>query len=655
MRFFVVVSCLLLLFAPAQAQLNPEDAIAALGRGINLGNTLEPPREGAWNNGPAQEYYFDDYAAQGFETVRIPVRWDEHTAATAPFAVDASWMDRVEQVVDWALARDLYVIINAHHEDWLKQNYGSATLRARFDAIWTQVAERFQDKSERLLFEVINEPFGMTVAEVDDLNARILGIIRATNPTRIVILGGNEYSNMEQLERMAVPDDDYLLAYFHSYDPWPFAGQGQGTWGTEADRAAVRARFERVAAWTQNTGVPVMISEFGVVRETPLVDRLAFYAAYVEESVRLGIPFQVWDDGGMFRVYRRGERTWNDELDMLLHTYPDSPTNLSAAVVDDTTVVLTWRSRLQTAHRTTVERRLPGGTFEAIADFEGGTTFVDESVGGGRTYQYRLEAQVDGQPKRISVPVEIEVPPFERSPFNGQIHPIPGVIEAEDFDQGGEGLTYSDTTPENIPGAYRPGVGVDLENRDDGGVQVSYIEFGEWLEYTLDVAEAGTYTITTYVAAEPSGGRLRYLVNGTSSTFMTVMSTGSWQTLSPLSTTLDFEAGEQILRLDLYATQPFNVDRIEVALAVSAEPDAEPRAFAAYPNPTGGMLTITPGRVTDTGTLEVYDLLGRRVRQLALPAGRETRLDLDALKPGIYIFVALSDGEVVARERIVKL
>ncbi|MEL7362838.1 MAG: glycoside hydrolase family 5 protein, partial [Bacteroidota bacterium] len=297
MRSFLAALCLaascVIAFTPAQAQLTPEVAVAALGRGINLGNTLEPPREGAWNNGPAQEYYFDDYAAQGFQTVRIPVRWDEHTADAAPFAIDAAWMDRVEQVVDWALDRDLFVILNAHHEDWLKEDYANATLRARFDAIWTQVATRFQDKPERLLLEVINEPVGMTVAEVDGLNARVLAIIRQTNPTRLVILGGNEYSNMEQLEQMAVPDDDYLLAYFHSYDPWPFAGQGQGTWGTEADRAAVRARFERVDAWTQKTGVPVVISEFGAVRETPFEDRMAFYAAYVEESVRLGIPFQV--------------------------------------------------------------------------------------------------------------------------------------------------------------------------------------------------------------------------------------------------------------------------------------------------------------------------------------------------------------------------
>ena len=81
---------------PLSAQLTPQQAIAEMGRGINLGNTLEPPTEGAWNNGPAQESFFDTYLEAGFGNIRIPVRWDQHTGNTTPFAVDENWMDRVE-------------------------------------------------------------------------------------------------------------------------------------------------------------------------------------------------------------------------------------------------------------------------------------------------------------------------------------------------------------------------------------------------------------------------------------------------------------------------------------------------------------------------------------------------------------------------------
>ncbi len=228
---FLAAAFVLLASVPASAQLTPDQAIVQMGRGINLGNTLEPPREGEWNNGPAQEYYFDDYKAAGFATVRIPVRWDEHTQDAHPFAVEEAWMDRVEEIVDWGLSRDFFIIINGHHEDWLKQAYGNATLRARYDSIWSQIAVRFKDKSEKLLFEIINEPFGMTVSQVDDLNARILGIIRRTNPTRIVIFSGNEWSGPSQLMAARVPTDDYLMGYFHSYNPWKFRGTGSRDMG----------------------------------------------------------------------------------------------------------------------------------------------------------------------------------------------------------------------------------------------------------------------------------------------------------------------------------------------------------------------------------------------------------------------------------------
>ncbi|MEL7160274.1 MAG: glycoside hydrolase family 5 protein, partial [Bacteroidota bacterium] len=227
--------CAFFLSFSLSGQLTPATAVAEMGRGINLGNTLEPPQESAWNNGPAEESYFDRYVEAGFTNVRIPVRWDQHTGSTPPYTVDATWMDRVEEVVDWGLERGLYVTLNGHHEDWLKNGYANQNLRDRYDAIWRQIVARFRDKSEKLLYEIINEPIGMSVAQVDELNARILGIIRAEEPTRLVIYGGNRWSNAEELYLAAIPDDDYVIGYFHSYDPWPFAGEARRDWGSAAD------------------------------------------------------------------------------------------------------------------------------------------------------------------------------------------------------------------------------------------------------------------------------------------------------------------------------------------------------------------------------------------------------------------------------------
>ncbi|MEL6820244.1 MAG: glycoside hydrolase family 5 protein, partial [Calditrichota bacterium] len=212
-----------------------QQVLPEIMRGINIGNTLEPPTEGGWNNGPLEEYYFDDYKAAGFTCVRVPVRWEEHTQEQAPYAVDESWMQRVEQVVDWGLERDLYIIINAHHDWWLVNNYAQETVRDRFKSIWTQVAERFKDKSPRLMFEVINEPKGLTQAEINELNNEIISIIRANNPQRIIIFGGHEWAGAPQLLTVDVPNDDYVIGYFHTYDPWNFAGEGNGVWGSQDD------------------------------------------------------------------------------------------------------------------------------------------------------------------------------------------------------------------------------------------------------------------------------------------------------------------------------------------------------------------------------------------------------------------------------------
>lgn len=637
------------------AQLTPETAIAEMGRGINLGNTLEPPTEGAWNNGPAQEHYFDDYVAAGFATVRIPVRWDEHTADAAPYAVNASWMNRVEQVVDWALARGLYVVLNAHHEDWLKQNYSNTATRARFDSIWVQVADRFQNKSDSLLFEIINEPFGMTRAEVDDLNARILGLIRETNPTRFVIFSGDQYSNAEQLVEAAIPDpdDDYLLAYFHSYDPWNFAGQGQGGWG-DADHAFVASKFQSVANWSNTHGIPVMISEFGAVRENRFNDRMRFYAGYVEEAIEHNMAFQVWDDGGMFQLYQRDDRDWYIEKDILIHFYPDSPTDLTAAVSADTAVVLTWENRTRSRTSLIVERRRPGGAFDTLATLPAtASSFADTSYAGLQTYEYRILATVADAPTRYSYPFQITTPPKTRSAFPGDPHPIPGTIQAEDFDTGGEGLTFHDTDAENVPGAYRTDTGVDIEARDDGGFQVTDVVSGEWLEYTVDVQEAGRYEITAYIASVDGGGRFEFVFGDEDSGILRPVSTGSEQTLAAISTTMDLDAGEQVFRMDLLTAFPYNVDRYTFTRVqdTGRETLPEPPAFEVFPNPAHTEITIRTPTAGPGQQLELYNLLGQRVRQAPHADGP---LSLEGLPSGLYLLRLVAEGHAPQQTVFVK-
>lgn len=309
--------------------LNPRTTVEAMGIGINLGNTLDAPYEGDWAPA-AQQEYFEAFKEAGFHHVRIPATWDNHTAKTAPYKVDTKRMDRTEQVVDWALAQGFYVILNAHHEDWLQQDYDDPDKRARFDAIWTQIAERFKNKSPRLMLEILNEPEGMTSAQVNDLNKRILGIIRAQNPTRLVVYSGHGFTPLESLLEADIPKDDYLIANFHSYNPWAFAGQCTRRWGSDQDVADLTAIYQTAKDWSTEHDIPVMVNEFGAAHNDftqpqnvcELEDRLHYLRTHVNLAIEMGIAATVWDDNGSFGIYDREAAEWGPEKDVLVAPNP---------------------------------------------------------------------------------------------------------------------------------------------------------------------------------------------------------------------------------------------------------------------------------------------------------------------------------------------
>jgi hypothetical protein len=298
-------------------------AILGMQRGINLGNTFDAPGgETSWGNPVVQDYYFDDYKAAGFTAVRIPVTWDQHTGQSAPYAIDATFLSRVEQVLDWALARGLYVLVNAHHESWLKTNTTPDNV-ARFAAIWTQIGTRFQKKSDHLVFEILNEPNPMSQSDLDSLNVVVLGIIRQTNPTRLVVYAGNNYSGVGELEQAQVPapGDPYLIANYHSYNPWSWVSSSDpsATWGTQSDKDAVGQEFDGVAQFAASHGLPLMINEFGAGPSHDYNSRVAFYQTYVADARSHGMAYFAWDDGGGFQIYVRQDPSshtaggqWND-------------------------------------------------------------------------------------------------------------------------------------------------------------------------------------------------------------------------------------------------------------------------------------------------------------------------------------------------------
>jgi len=334
-KIIILLIISLAIFLNAFCQLTPQQAILQMNRGINIGNTFDAtPTETSWGNPLIQKYYFDDFANAGFTCVRIPITWKFHTSKNAPFVINQKWLARVDSVVSWGLNKGLFIIINMHHEDGLKATdtvknlSAKADTLAKYDSIWSQVSQHFKDKSDHLLFEILNEPYPMTQLSIDLLNVRMLSIIRKTNPTRIVLYSGNAYSNSDQLVGAKIPDtnDKFLIGYYHSYDPWNFGGLGNGTYGTSSDISATVAKFNQVSNWAVKNNIPVTLDECGAMKLCDYNSRMIYYATLVEQALKYKFAFNVWDDNGDWQTYIRSTRKWNDLKDIIIHTYKESPT-----------------------------------------------------------------------------------------------------------------------------------------------------------------------------------------------------------------------------------------------------------------------------------------------------------------------------------------
>ncbi|KAG8900861.1 ATP-dependent RNA helicase, partial [Tulasnella sp. 408] len=247
-------------------------------------------------------------------SVRIPVTWTHHFL-TGNNTVDPTWMNRVETVVDWALAEGLWVILNVHHDSWEWFDMGSPTVekQQKFEDLWTQIAARFSLKSERLIFEALNEPAGGgTKANADaynNANLQFQNIVRNSggyNKNRITSLeplnGNSDYGNAWFYKIPAGWGDKWSYQ-FHFYSPYDFLWNawGKTLWGTDADKAAVWQQIADVAG--NFTGIPTSIGEFGSTDSGKINESASVWLWYdyvIRTARHFGFVTFVWDNGSFF-------------------------------------------------------------------------------------------------------------------------------------------------------------------------------------------------------------------------------------------------------------------------------------------------------------------------------------------------------------------
>lgn len=318
----------------------PRDAmrtVAAMQPGWNLGNTLDAiPDETSWGNPRTTRTLLRHVRSQGYKSIRIPVTWSNHHGPAPAHTLDAAWLDRVREIVDWSLAEGLYVMVNLHHDSWQWINTypaDRANVRARYTALWTQIATTFRDHSSKLVFESINEPQFSGTSGVEqefqalhELNAEFHRIVRGSgggNTTRLLVLPTlHTNADQDRLDAFLASyqrlRDTDIAATVHFYGFWPFSVNIAGftRFNAEVEQDLVNT-FDRVHRTFVARGIPVVIGEWALLNHDHnrpgVIERgefLKFLEAVGHHARTRALTTMLWDAG---QFLNRAELRWRDQ------------------------------------------------------------------------------------------------------------------------------------------------------------------------------------------------------------------------------------------------------------------------------------------------------------------------------------------------------
>lgn len=332
--------------------LNQSQIVEAMGPGRNLGNQLESvtdnvPEETNWGNPVITEKLIQSVKAAGFKSIRIPVSYFAKIDDDKDYTIDSKWLDRVQEVVNYCIKNDLYAVINIHGDGyntidggWLLCNGKNQTeIKKKYKKVWKQIAERFKNYDEHLLFESMNEEFDGSYSEpnkeyyqnINDYNQIFVDTVRKTgdNNTKrwLIIPGWN--TNIDYTAGdygFKLPTDQYrnksidkeeqrIMISVHYYSPWDFCG-GENCvitqWGNEADDPSktsttcdetyMKNQLNLMKTTFADKGYPVFIGEYGSINKTSYDSENEYYRAYFARKLcqlsrKNGCIPMYWDNG----------------------------------------------------------------------------------------------------------------------------------------------------------------------------------------------------------------------------------------------------------------------------------------------------------------------------------------------------------------------
>lgn len=359
------MASVLTMTAQTNMELTAAQVAAQMAPGWNLGNTMEGGgsdqnfknsgvgTETWWQHTKTTQAIIDYVKAQGFRSVRIPCAWIYgHISDADTYTIDAAWMARVKEVVDYCISDGLYVVLNDHWDGgWLEDNIhvtDAATVNKNkqiLEAVWTQIATAFKDYDEHLLFAGLNEPdkdldgskWTQTVInQLIDYEQTFIDAVRATggnNAKRVLVIQGPKTDINTTVKAGYVnnlPDDDLadrLMMEVHYYDPWQFWGMEKDeSWGkvwyywgadnhlsgsthntsSSYEESYVRSQLQKMKTHFVDKGMPVIIGEYGAnwrdlssltgeSQEKHNASIKAFYKVFNQTAIEMGMVPMAWD------------------------------------------------------------------------------------------------------------------------------------------------------------------------------------------------------------------------------------------------------------------------------------------------------------------------------------------------------------------------
>jgi endoglucanase len=295
-----------------------------LGRGVNI--IGYDPIWKSHSKARMQAKHFHLIREAGFSHVRINLHPFKFMGNAPDYPIQSTWLETLDWAVSQALDNGLLAILDMHEYTTMAKD--PQGMKAKFLAVWKQLAPRYQNTSTEVLFEILNEPNEkLTVEMWNDFLKEPLQIIRATNPTRIVVIGPAYWNGFDFLHALQLPEDDRnIIVTVHYYHPMPFTHQG-ASWapkfrdktgipwlGTSEEQAAIRKDFANVQTWSLANQRPIYLGEFGAYDKAEMDSRVRYTNFIAREAECLGWSWGYWQFDSDFIVYDIEHDRWVEPI-----------------------------------------------------------------------------------------------------------------------------------------------------------------------------------------------------------------------------------------------------------------------------------------------------------------------------------------------------